>query len=213
MINNLKTNIVTILFAIACLLLFFFFPAGELKLETFITAIVFLLILPILYTKIILHKTYKDIGFISWFLNKKDIFFLVSAIIIGGLLSFLIISFEWGIQTYLTSLSGIILSSFKAFAIYEIFFASIILFLFTFFSWGFVYSIKCKKQIYSFVLATVSFITLLIYFYNSIWVILPMLVSIFFVPYIRDKKNIFYMFLVVYIIALILDTLIIKSFA
>lgn len=207
-----KTNIISFSFAIICLLLLFFFPAGELKFETFITTIIFLLILPILYTKIILHKTYKSIGFTSWTLNARDGFFLVSTIIIGGLLSFMVISLEWGVQSYLMSLSGVMLFHFGAFAIYELFFASTALFLFTFFSWGFVYSIKCKNQIYTFIAASISFIVLLIYFYNSVWVILPMLVPVAFVPYIRDRKNIVYMFLAVFIIALVLDTLIVKSF-
>ena len=209
----LKTNIISFSFAIVCLVLFFFFPTGELKFETFITAIIFLLILPVLYTKIILHKTYKDLGFTSWTLILRDGFFLLSTVVVGGLLSFLVISLQWGVQSYLMSLSGVMLFNFGAFAIYEIFFASTALFLFTFFSWGFVYSIKCRNQTHSFIAATISFMTLLIYFYNSVWVILPMLVPVFFVPYIRDKKNIVYMFLAVFIIALILDTLIIKSFA
>jgi len=208
----LKTNIISFSFAIVCLVLFFFFPAGELKFETFITAIIFLLILPILYTKIILHKTYKDLGFASWTLTLRDGFFLLSTVVIGGLLSFLVVSLEWGVQSYLMSLSGVMLFNFGAFAIYEIFFASMALFLFTFFSWGFVYSIKCQNQTHSFIAATISFMTLLIYFYNSVWIILPILIPVFFVSYIRDKKNIIYMFLTVFIIALILDTLIIKSF-
>ncbi len=208
----LKTNIINFSFAITCILLFFFFPAGELKLETFITSIIFLLILPILYVKIILHKTYRDLGFISWTLTLKDVFFLVSTVVIGGLLSFLVVSLEWGVQSYIMSLSGVILFNFSGFAVYEIFFASTALFLFTFFSWGFVYSIKCQNQIYTFIAATLSFMALLVYFYNSVWIILPMLVPVLFVPYIRDKKNITYMFLSVFIIALILDTLIIKSF-
>ena len=207
----LKINIISFSFAITCILLFLFFPAGELKFETFITAIVFLLILPILYTKIILHKTYKDLGFTSWTLTVRDVFFLISTIVIGGLFSFLVVSFNWGVQSYVTTLSDVILFNFSGFAIYEIFFASTALFLFTFFSWGFVYFIKCRKQIYTFIAATLSFVSLLTYFYNSVWIILPMLVPIFFVSYIRDKKNITYMFLSVFIIALILDTLIIKS--
>ena len=211
--RTLKINITSLVFAFICLLLLFFFPAGELKFETFITAIIFLLVLPILYIKIILHKTYKDIGFTSLTLTMKDVFFLVSSIVIGGVLSFLVVSLEWGVQPYLLSLSGVMLFHFSAFAIYEIFFASVALFLFTFFSWGFIYSIKCQKQIYTFIASLISFVLLLVYFYNSVWIILPMLVPVFFVPYIRDKKNIFYMFLSVFIIALILDTLIVKSLA
>ena len=206
-----KINIISFLFAVVCLVLFFFFPTSELKSETFVSAVVFLAILPVLYTKIILHKTYKNIGFAIFTLTMKDIFFLVSSIVIGGLLSFLVVSLEWGVQSYIISLSDVMLFNFSAFAVYEIFFASTALFLFTFFSWGFVYSIKCQKQIYTFIASLISFILLLVYFYNSVWIILPILVPVFFVPYIRDKKNIFYMFLSVFVIALILDTLIIKS--
>ncbi len=209
--KTIKTNITSTLFAITCLILSFLFPVGDLKFEIVVAAFVILIILPILYTKIILHKTYNSLGFTSLSINMRDGFFMVSAIVLGGLLSFIVISLEWGVEAYLKALSDTVLFHFGAFAIYELFFTSITLFLITFFSWGFVYSIEYTNKKYKYIAASIVFAIFLVSFYQSIWVALPMLAPIFFVRQIRDKKNIIYMFLTIYIISLILDTLIIKS--
>ncbi len=209
--KTIKTNITSTLFAITCLILSFLFPVGDLKFEIVVAAFVILIILPILYTKIILHKTYSSLGFTSLNINMRDGFFMVSAIVLGGLLSFIVVSLEWGVEAYLKALSDTVLFHFGAFAIYELFFASVTLFLITFFSWGFVYSIEYTNKKYKYIAASVVFIFFLVSFYQSIWVALPMLVPVFFVRQIRDEKNILYMFLTIYIISLILDTLIIKS--
>ena len=208
-----KRNIISLIFAFTCLLLFFFFPVDDFKFEIFVALIIFLFVLPVMYTKIILHENYDKLGFGSIKIDVKTVFFIITSIVLGGLVAFGIVTFEIGVQPYLMSLSEAILTHFGAFAIYEIFFASLTLFLFTFFAWGFVYSIKLKKEIYTYIIAELVFIVLLVSFYHSTWIIIPMLIPTLFVPQIRDKKNIIYLFSAIFVIALIIDTLIIKLYS
>lgn len=211
MTQETKKSIMGMVFVVGCLVLYFLFPIGEYRFEIFIGAVSFLLLLPILYVKIVLGETLTSLGFVSFKMDIVSIFYLISAIVIGGLLSFFVLSLQWGIQSYLYTLSGAIVQNFGAFAIYELVFVSIALFLITFFSWGFVYAIKWNNPIYSFVAALAVFTILMVDFYESFWVAVPFLVPAFFVQKIRDEKNIVYMFIAVFLIGLILDTLIIKS--
>lgn len=212
MTQETKINSTSLGFVIGCLALYFFFPIDEYKFEILIGALSFLLFLPMLYTKIILHKKLAHIGFTSMRLRKADVFYMISAIVIGGLIGFVILSLQWGVQSYLIVLSPVIIQNFGAFVLYELIFVSLVLFLITFFSWGFVYAIPWKKPLYSFVSALGVYVLLISDFYNSFWMTIPFLVPMFFVHKIRDKKNIFYLFLVVFSIGLIVDTLIVKSF-
>lgn len=209
--QKMKTNIISLIFAITCLALYFFFPINAYKFEIFVGTLIFLLLLPILYTKLILHKTYVDIGFTSMTLQVRDVLFIFMSIILGGLFSFVIVSVGWGVEEYAQILSKTIFVHFGAFAVYELFFSAIMLFLFTFFSWGFVYSFKCENKIYTYIISLIIFTIFLINFYANIWIVLPLLIPAFFVPQIRDKKNIIYIFIAIFVINLILDTLIIKS--
>jgi len=206
-----KTNSISIIFAVACIILYFLFPLEGLKLEVFIRTFLFFLVLPILYTKIILHKKMQDIGFMSFKTDLRHIFYVSSAIIIGGIVSFAIVSLQWGIQGYIESISNIIFSDFRAFMVYEILFIAPTIFLFTFFSFGFVYSIKLSKYNYTFLISFCIFIMLLVSLYGSFWLIIPLLVPILFIQKIYDEKNIVYMFLAVFIIALIFDTFVTKT--
>lgn len=213
MTREVKINITSIGFAAGCLLLCFAFPINEYKFEILVGALSFLLFLPILYTKIVLKGDVADIGFTSFRIDGGGIFFLLSTIVLGGLLSFFIVTLGWGVQKYLLNLSPTILQNFGAFALYELVFAALAIFLITFFTWGFIYSIKWRNPIITFTISFIVFAGLLMQFYSSFWVILPLLVPAFFVQKIREDKNIIYMFIAVFFIGLILDTLIIKSLA
>jgi hypothetical protein len=205
-----KKNSITLLFASICAVLFFFFPIKEYKFEIFIGTIVFLFLLPVLYNKIILKEKINNLGFTSMSIEVRDVIFIIIAIILGSLLGFIIINFELGVENYIQVLSKTIFVSFKAFVLYEIFFSSIMLFLFTFFTWGFIYSIKYNNEIITFLLSTLFFIIFFLSFYMSIWLVLPSLVPVLFVPYIRNEKNIIYMFLTIFVINLVIDTLVVK---
>jgi hypothetical protein len=212
MTQQMRINFISLGFAIGCLMLYFFFPIGEYKFEIAVGAFSFLFILPVLYIKFVLKRPVSDMGLTSFKIDISSTFYLVSAIVLGGLFSFFVFTLQWGVQKYLLTLSPTILQDFRAFAIYELFFTSIALFLITFFSWGFVYAIKWRNTIYSFITAFIAFNVLLVDFYSSFWVALPFLIPTLFVQKIRDDKNIFYLFVAVYMIALIFDTLIVKSF-
>ncbi len=206
-----KQNLTSIGFAIGCLALYFQFPVGDLKMHIFCGIIVFLGVLPYLYTKIIIKQEKSVLGLVSW--KNGDIytlFFLASAVIVGGLVGFCVVSLGWGVENYLAVISETILYDFRAFLIYEIAFVAPMIFLITFFSWGFVYAIKWSKEIYTFICALIAYSILLYSFYNSFWIITPFLIPAFFVPKIRDGKNVTYMAIVVFFISLIIDTLIVK---
>jgi len=211
MINQTtKTNIVSLTFAISCLMLYFFFPSDGLKFENIIRAFLFFLVLPILYVKIILHKNLARIGFTSFYTDKIHIFYIMSATIIGSLLSFGIVLLGWGVQKYLSSMSTLVFNNFGAFLFYELIFASVSIFLITFFAWGFVYSIKWNKKEYSFIAAFTIFIVLMLNFYGSFFMIMPLLIPMVFIQKIYNNKNIIYLFIPIFIIALILDVFIAK---
>lgn len=213
MTQEIKTNIISLIFAIGCLVLYFFFPIDAYKFEILVGAVSFLVVLPLLYVQIILHKKTDSVGFTSMRLGTVDFFYIISAIVIGGLIGFVMVSLQWGIQNYLLVLSPTILQNFGAFALYELVFSSLALFLITFFSWGFIYAIKWHNPVYTFLSAFVIYAFLITDFYNSAWMAIPFLVPACFVQKIRDEKNIIYFFLIVFSIGLIIDTLIVKSFS
>ncbi|PID51824.1 MAG: hypothetical protein CR972_05100 [Candidatus Moraniibacteriota bacterium] len=214
MTYEMKKNIISTGFAIGCLVLYFLFPVGNLKFQIFFSIITFLCFLPLLYTKIILKENAQFLGFLPFStFNLRSLFFLISSIILGGLFAFFVVTLEWGVQKYLDVLSATILYNFGAFLIYQFVFVAPMVFLVTFFSWGFVYAIKWEREIYTFLIALVSYMILLYSFYSSLWIILPFLVPTFFVQKIRDGKNILYMSGAVFVIALIIDTLVVKAFS
>jgi hypothetical protein len=210
--KKLKINIVSFIFAVACLGLYFFFPINDSKFEIFLGTFIFLLILPVLYTKLVLHDTYNEIGFSPFLIDLRELLFIGISIVLGGLLSFVIVSIGWGVESYAKVLSKVIFVDFSAFAMYEILFSAVMLFLFTFFAWGFVYSIKCENKLITYSISLIIFIIFLMNFYTNIWIVLPLIVPAFFVSYIREDKNILYMYGAIFMINLILDTLIIKTF-
>lgn len=209
--QEIKKNIVSTAFAIGCLILYFAFPIGDFEIEILVGVLVFLLLLPVLYTRFILRERISILGFLPFSIQLRDVFFMVSSVVIGGLFSFFILSLQWGVESYISNLSSAIIQHFGAFAVYELFFVSLGVFLITFFSWGFVYSIKWENPIYTYVAAFIAYGVLLVDFYTSFWVALPFFVPAFFIQKIRDNKNILYMFFVAYSIGLIFDTLIIRS--
>lgn len=212
MTQEIRRNFTSLGFALGCLVLYFVFPIGDFKLEILLAALSFLLFLPILYNKIVLGQNMKVLGFQSFHIDVISIFYLISSIVLGGLFSFFVFSLQWGVQNYIGMMSLTILKSFVAFSIYELFFVSIAIFLITFFSWGFVYSIKWHNPIYSFLIAFGVFSIMMWNFYNSFWIIIPFMIPVFFVQKIRDEKNITYLFIAIYCISLIFDVLVIKSF-
>jgi len=207
----IKINIVSIVFAGACLILYFLFPLEGLRFEFFIRTFLFFFVLPVLYVKIILHKNLQDIGLTTFKTDMTHIFYVLSAIIIGGLLSMMIVSLQWGVQGYVEGMTNVIFKDFRAFLIYELVFIAPIIFLYTFFVFGFVYSIKWSKAAYSYAVAFCIFSLLLFSLYGSFWIIIPLLVPALFIQKIYNDKNIIYIFIAVFVIALILDVFVTKT--
>jgi hypothetical protein len=206
-----KTNTITFAFAVGCLLCYFFFPLGDLRLEVFTVPIIFLMILPLLYNKFIIKRSIENVGFSSFHITRKDLFYLISGVVIGGIIGFFIISMQYGLDRYISGLTPVMFVHFGAFLIYELAFMSIVLFLFTFFAWGFVYMIPWKRSLYAYISALIFFMILLIDFYDGIMIVFPLLIPAIFVAFLSKRVNITYLFLAFFIIHLIMDTLIITS--
>ncbi len=212
MIKEIQTQIINMVFAIGCLVLYAFFPVEEYKFEMLVSALTFFLFLPILYTKIILKKDYITLGFTSFSLHLKDLFYLLTAVVVGGLIAFVVFTMQWGVQEYLIMLPQSMLYSFKAFIIYEILFTAVAFFLITFFVWGFVYSLAWKNPLYTFI-QTMFFYTIVLWnFYGSLWMTLPFIIVGYFYARVRTQGNILYLFIASLCIALLIDTFIVQSF-
>ncbi|MFA5987011.1 MAG: hypothetical protein WC819_06735 [Parcubacteria group bacterium] len=213
MTQETKQTLISALFAIGCLLLYFFYPVGDSRFEIFVATLIFLCGLPLLYNKIVLHRTVRDMGLESFLMEKKDILLLASAVVLGGLISFFLVAMNFGIQRYIGSLSLTIVKNFGAFAIYELVFSLLAMLLFSFFAWGFVRSIAWHKEIYAYFFSLCVFGVLLMDFYSGFFIIVPLIIPALFLLKMDKKINFLYIFIACYSIGLILDTIIVKSFA
>lgn len=213
MTQETKQTLISAIFAIGCVMLYFFYPVGNSKFEIFVATMIFLLGMPLLYSKIILKQNIKNMDVMNFSLTKREMFLLISSVIVGGLISFLFVSMEFGIQGYINSLSATILQNFKAFVIYELFFSSLGLILFSFFAWGFVRSIVWYRDIYAYVFSLSIFGILIMDFYSGFFVAIPFMMPAIFLLKAERKINPIYIFIACYIIGLILDTIIVKSFS
>ena len=213
MTQETKQTLISAIFAIGCVMLYFFYPVGNSKFEIFLATVIFLVGLPLLYNKFILQQTIKNMELMNFSLAKKDLFLLISSVIIGGLIGFLFVSMEFGIQRYIGSLSATILQNFKAFAIYELFFSSLGLFLFSFFAWGFVRSIVWHRDMYAYIFSLIIFGVLIMDFYSGFFIAIPFMMPAIFLLKMEKRINPIYIFIACYVIGLILDTIIVKSFA
>ncbi len=212
MTQETKQTLISAIFAIGCVMLYFFYPVGNSKFEIFLATMIFLLGMPLLYNKIILQQTIKNMELMNFSLTKRDVFLLVSSVIIGGFISFLFVSMEFGIQRYVGSLSATILQNFKAFAIYELLFSSLGLFLFSFFVWGFVRSIVWHRDIYAYLFSLIIFGVLIMDFYSGFFIAIPFMIPAIFLLKMEKRINPIYVFIACYAIGLIFDTIIVKSF-
>ncbi len=198
-------------FALACVALFFFFPVSEYRFEVLVSVVTFLLVMPVIYTKVVLHKDLREMGFWSFRIEKKEIFMLTASVIIGGLLGFVMIAMKWGVASYVGMLPGAVLYNFGGFVVYELVFVSAILFLFTVIVWGFVFNCTWHDHRIAFISGSVLFIVLLYSFYQNIFIIIPLLSPVVILYKKRFTYNIIYLFLAFFLISLIIDTMIVRS--
>lgn len=211
MIYDLKTQITSFVFAFCCIGLYFLFPIDQYKFEIIIGILVFLVILPVLYTRIILHEDVRSLGCGSFRIDSRDIMYLVGSVIVAAIVSFGIIKMQWGVEAYVNALSPAVLYDFRGFAIYELVFSLVSIFLFTFFSWGFVYHKTWVTQVPAYIVALFAFLVLIANYYQSAWMVVPVLfpAAAYFV--MRDRVHIFYVFCAFFVVNLVIDTLIIMS--
>lgn len=211
MTQETKQTLVGALFAIACVLLYFFYPVNDSRFEIFAATMIFLLGLPLLFNRIILKRDWKNFMLTTWSCKLDEIFLLFGGVVCGGLLSFLLVSVDFGVQPYVDSLSYTIMKSFKAFAIYELGFVSLALLLFSIFTWGFVRSLQWYREIYAYIFSLMIFLIILTDFYSSFFMAIPVILPAVLLIKINRRVNPIYIFIACYAISLILDVIIVKS--
>lgn len=215
--------IVSLIFTVACLLLFWLLPmeASEGRgdiVETIIRLIVIFIIFPIAYVKVILRKSLSDMYVGKFQFQLKTSLYLLLSFIIGLLGIFIVSqSFLGGYYSKLI-LTKYIAGSFWFFLFYELIFVAVPLFIFIFFTFGFVNFITKNFNKLNFILPVITYF-LLITFSNieegavkesllmSVLSILPVL---FFRKIVNVNKNIYILFLLLFILNIVFNVVIIK---
>jgi hypothetical protein len=211
MTQNFKKQIIGFIFALCCAGLYFLFPINQYKFEIIVGIIVFLVALPILYVRLVLHENINEIGCRTYSVNMRDIIYLVGGVILGSLVSFGMVQMGWGVEEYAKSLSPVVLYSFTGFIIYEMIFTFFSMLIFTFFAWGFVYHKTWQAHILAFYSAAIFFLILIANYYQSVWMLVPMIFPLIAYYTMRDRVHFIYIFCAVFLINLVIDTLIIMS--
>lgn len=209
MTKELKKQITNFIFATCCLICFFAFPIDQYKFEIVIGVVVFLVVLPVLYMRFVLGENWRALGLRTYHLHMHDCVFLIGSVIIGSLVSFGIIKMGWGVKSYVESLSAAVLYDFRGFIIYEMIFTLAAIMLFVFFSWGFVYHRTWKNHNAAYISALLAFLVLIANYYQSPWMVVPILFPVGVYYFMRDRVNIVYLFCALFAVNLVIDTLII----
>ena len=211
MTQILKKQITGFVFALCCIGLFFLFPVDQFKFEIIFGIIVFLVALPILYVRVVLHENIRELGCKTYHVNVRDFAYLIGSVIVGFVVSYGIIRMGWGVEEYTRTLSPVVLYSFTGFIIYELVFTFFSMLVFTFFAWGFVYHKTWNAHTPAYYSAAFVFLVLIANYYQSVWVLVPIACPLVAYYTMRDRVHIMYVFSAVFLINLVIDTLIIIS--
>jgi len=199
-----KKDLVTGGVAIVCLFLYIIFPTNNVF-QKIISSLVFLLVIPFLYVKIILKKSLKNFGFKkgNW---MTGIFWSVISLVISISIAYIIFRYFGFLEKY--PFPRYLAKNFLFFLAYEILLVGFFAFLYEVFFRGFVMlSFSKKIGLWSVVLQAFLFLSLL-YFSGSIsWTMVPYLIFLFFsgiIVYLSD--SIIYSFLSFVIFNIIFDS-------
>ncbi len=213
MTQEIKTQITATVFALVCVALYFFFPIERQKLEVFTAVPVFLVLLPILFTRIVLRKDRSYYGNGSYTLSLRDGLILAIATMVGVLLEWALVKIGWGVEAYMATLSQAVFHSFKGFVIFEAVFALLMLWIFTFFAWGFVYHGTLQSRKAAFFLASGVFFILLLNHFHTPILLIPLFVPIAVYWWMRGRIHTMYVAWAVFVVNLALDTILVSMHA
>ncbi len=208
--------IVSLFFALSCLLLFWLLPKeieGRLDMtESILRAFIFLVVFPILYIRIVLKKSFADI-YISSHKNILQTILPTIFALAVGVLSIVCITQSF-LRDHYYSLVNYLSIKFQVFLIYEVFIAFFYLF-FVIFSFGFVNSITKKYDKLNKLLPIFTFFLLLMTFFDSsgellLINLLMILPTLFFRKIVNISQSIWSLYFLLLLLNIILNTVIIK---
>lgn len=200
-----KEQLATGMVFLACLALYLFFPTNNVF-QQIVSSIAFLLVIPLLFIKFILKKSFASYG-----VQKGDSrrgFFLMTLSIILSLLFFYAL-FQYTTLAKFYSLPSFVTQNFAVFVIYEIFLVGLFTLLYEFFFRGLVMFGIFKNTGYISILAQFTIFSVLFLASGGIaWsTILYMIASIFSGITAYQSRSLFYSFGATLIFIIIADTL------
>lgn len=205
-----KTELISSVVILTCLLLLAFFPTQG-SLQNFSASLFFLFLLPILYIRFILKKDLRNFGFnlqnaqagFVWAIGM----FFVSALLIFALMYFFDFENKYLLPAYLAQ-------NFNLFLFYELILVNFILFLQEFFFKGFILFLFSEKLGFVTVIIQALIFTLFLLFASDlIWKLAPFIILSFTGGIVAYKSRSFlYSYLMSLFFLIILDAYIIYLF-
>lgn len=220
-LKNIKQEtlelMVSLVFGISCLLLYWFFPADLNDIiEVFIRLFLFLFIFPIIYVRVILKKSFRDMGIGKYKYNSQANLPILTSFLIGLAAIIILAITPLGEYYLLNILPPGISQSFKIFLIYQVLLIPIVLFIFIYFSFGFMnlitkdhLKINLYLPIFIYFLLMLSFLDANAFNYFLITLLLTTSVVLF-NRIMCLTKNIWSVYAIILSLNIILNTLIIK---
>jgi membrane protease YdiL (CAAX protease family) len=209
-ISAWKTELISSVVILACLLLIIFFPTQDIS-QKFSLNLFFFFLLPILYIKLILKKDLRNFGF-NLQNTKIGIIWAIGMFFVSALIIFILIHFFDFENKYL--LPAYLAQNFGIFLLYELILVNILLFIQEFFFKGFILFLFSEKFGFAVAIIQALIFTFFLLFTNDLtWKLAPLIILSFTGGVVTYKSRSFlYSYLMSLFFLIILDTYIIYLF-
>jgi len=207
-VRKYKEIILILTFSLICLLLYFIFPTQGFS-QKITSLVIFFVIFPLLFQKVILKKELGNLGLTigNW---KKGLIFSFISLALSFLVLFLLFKYPAFQKNY--SIPAIFSENFYLFIVYEIFIMGFFYLCFSFFFNGFIlFSLERKFKNLSLIISFILFILFMFLIGNLVWLSSFMIMNIFFGSIIALKsRSLLYPSITGLLFYLIADSLVIK---
>jgi hypothetical protein len=197
---------------IVCLFLFYFFPVNG-AIQDLSRSLIFLLIIPVLYVKIILKKDVSGFGFVfSGY--RKGFFWMGGTLLVALLIAYALINFTGFKEAYINMIPFAAYNNFLAFLLYELVFVNFMLFLHEAFFNGFVFfTFKEIFGYWSILVVTLSFLGFLLAANALDWRMAPWIIALPLGAWSAyENRSFIYSYLMGFTFMIILDAYVIHVF-
>lgn len=209
MIREVKIQVIAAVFAAVCVMLYFFFPVDKNGFQVFSAVGVFLVLLPVLFTRVVLRRGPESYGNGAFTLSVRDGVIVALAALAGIAAEWVLVKMGWGVAAYKATMAPAVFHNFKGFVVFEAVFALPILWVFTFFAWGFVYHGTARTRATAFALASASFFVLLLNHFHTPVLLVPLFFPVVAYWWMRERLHTMYAAFAVFAVNLALDTILI----